>query len=154
MLLLLEVNTHTNRGECTEGSGIPQTFPQTIVVSFALSGRFPESHQAASLSLCSHDWLSSPRFITSAAPQLIQIITEQPETVAAPADPSLTSDLRPDSVLSGSTSRYDARIHLSPPVSMLLRIHSYSLWAGPLLIKKPDEREQSVPRLSDRSSFI
>ena len=125
--------TKTNRGECTEdSSNIP-----TVPVSLSSLGRIP-GKQPRFVSLRSHGRLSSLRFVTSAAPQLVPAHPfnyRASHTAATPADPTLTSDLRPD------CSVRLRRSHRSPCVSTMHSIHSYS--AGCLLMKR--EREQSEP---------
>lgn len=85
--------------------------------------------QPSFVSLRSHGWLSSPWFVTSAAPQLVQLITEEPNLwqrlLASPWP--LTSDQT--RALWGSAGRHYTLMHLSPPVSTPHSIHSYSLSA-------------------------
>lgn len=79
----------------------PQT---TQSLSVLLS--WDNSEKATKFCLSSHGCFFLLWFVTSAAPQLLQLITEQPKTVATPSDPKLTPDLSSDAALWGFPRHY------------------------------------------------
>ncbi len=114
---------------------------------FCSLGTIPRK-QPSFVSLCSHGWFSSLWFVTSAARQLIQLITEQPQLWQHRLTPPwpLTSDI----LCSGGL--HQSLLHPNTPfnpVSVLDSNHSYSLSTRGTLMKRPEEKterkEQSVP---------
>lgn len=109
-----------------DSSNIP-----TVTVSFPLWGLFPESSRASSLSVPTAH--SPPKNVvchiccSSAHPQLIHLITEQSKLRQHRLTPPwpLTSGQTP-ALWGFPPGRYYTLAHLSPPVSMLHSIHSYS----------------------------
>lgn len=101
--------------------------------------------------------LSFPRLILFSAVCHICCRSDHPvnyrtsRPVATPADPTLTSQLRPD-----STTRLCCCLrHLPASVSTLQCSHRDWVSAGCVLMKKPAGREQAVPDWSEfLSSFI
>lgn len=114
----------------------------TVSVTSSLSGRFPERSFIS---------LSFPRLILFSAVRHICWRSDHPANyrtsrpVATAADPALTSQLRPE-----STTRLCCSLrHRPASVSKPLCNHGDRVSAGCVLMKKPAEREQSVPDWSE-----
>lgn len=137
LLLLLEKNKHKWE-KCTEdSSNIP-----TVPVSFPLSGGFPESSRASSISFPTADspcW-GLPHLLLHSSSLLIHLMKEQPKVWQHRLTP-------PRPLTSDQTLLCEAPLVIITPsdtfhtsVSTLHSIHSYSLRDGRVLMKKLMER--------------